>query len=1340
MIRCFVASVSALICSAFLLFSTLAGFPSAATPGAGPAGKEAPDKDVFGPSKVWTIHLEIPAREYEALQPGQGGGFGFPGGPPKQPAPKGPQDKRDSERNLFGTEFPWVQADLAVDGKTWKKIGIRYAGDITYFASAQGLKRPMKIAFDKFGGGTFHGLAAFDLHAMPLDPANGREVLAYAVFRSAGVPAPRTAFAEVTLTVPGKYAKETLGLYVLVETVDRRFLADRFGTDTGTLMKPFQVRSVDYFGDDWERWKGAYRPQSEPTREEIGRVMAFAKLVNQAKDDEFQKEIAAYLDVDAFLRFLAANTLTSNLESALALGHNYHLYLNPTSNKFVFIPGDLEFAFGNFLLMGNANEVMDLSLTHPYPGDNKLVDRLLAIKEVNERYQSLLRDLSAKQFTRERLLKEIDAIESATKEVLAREKRAADARKKGPAGFGPPGGVAPQPPDLRTFAERRTASIADQLAGKSKGFVPRPFGFAPPPGGFPGGGAPSQPIDEKTFRTVVQAPTGFDVTLFAAPPQVGYPVALAAAPTGELFVAVDEQGSIGRTPGGGKVLRCVDTDGDGKVDKVTVFAKMDHPRGLIYQDGSLWVLHPPFLSVYRDSGNGVADKAEVLVTGLTSDMIDKRGGDHTTNGIRMGLDGWIYIAVGDYGCPEARGKDGSKVTMRGGIARVRPDGTDLEVFVTGLRNPFDIAMDPFMNLFTRDNDDNRAGGWDIRVMHLIQSAYFGYSQHYANFPDEIMPPLGQFGGGSGTGTLFLQDERWPKRYRDVLFTGDWGRSEIYRHELGAHGPTFELKQEVFLKLPRPTGIDLDSAGRLYVASWRGGEASTYVGPNVGFIARVTPKGMTPSPILPLKEVSLVQLVRNLSGPNAVTRFHSQREILRRGRNAEATGLLVDLAGDGKAPLHGRVAATFALKQLDGKESCTALLMLANDPALREFALRALTDRKNELDGLDTKPFIAALADASARVRAQALISLGRLNDVSAAKSILPLTARPTGTVMPTKTPVHAQPDPDRALPHLAVRTLIGLGAVDACLDALDGPYAPGALGALRYIHDQRAVDGLIKKLATVRSVELRRDVLATLIRLHHREADYRGAWWGIRPENVGPYYDAVEWGQSPRIAAVITSAVLDADPESAAYLRGELARHRVSLKGLPNSADPRPAAETESPIAIAKADPKDPSQIGNMAYEMVVKRALTARGDVAKGRLLFKAQSCSACHTDADGQTPKGPHLVDIGKRYSAVELVESILKPSAKIAQGFESYLFEMADGKVHTGFVVSERAKAVLIREATGIQRELKLTEIESRAILKQSMMPDGLVSNRTPDDLADLIAYLQSLTSSSSSETRR
>src|SRR5262249_36497732 len=200
--------------------------------------------------------------------------------------------------------------------------------------------------------------------------------------------------------------------------------------------------------------------------------------------------------------------------------------------------------------------------------------------------------------------------------------------------------------------------------------------------------------------------------------------------------------------------------------------------------GGGWAPPPPFLSVFRDEdGDGTSDRQDVLVSGLTTSLIDERGGDHTTNGIRMGLDGWIYIAVGDYGFHGAKGKDGTTLSQRGGgILRVRPDGTELEVFAIGLRNPFAIAIDPYLNLFTRDNTNDGAG-WDVRVSHLIQTADYGYSQRFANFPDEIMPPLGAYGQGGGTGALSVHDERWPDAYRGVLLTGDWGRSEVYRHIL-----------------------------------------------------------------------------------------------------------------------------------------------------------------------------------------------------------------------------------------------------------------------------------------------------------------------------------------------------------------------------------------------------------------------------------------------------------------------------------------------------------------------------------------------------------------------------
>ena len=90
---------------------------------------------------------------------------------------------------------------------------------------------------------------------------------------------------------------------------------------------------------------------------------------------------------------------------------------------------------------------------------------------------------------------------------------------------------------------------------------------------------------------------------------------------------------------------------------------------------------------FEDTNNdGKADSQKILVKGLGFDL-NFRGADHTTNGARMGIDGWIYIAVGDYGMPKATGTDGTEVTLHGGgLARVRPDGSELEIYSYYTRN------------------------------------------------------------------------------------------------------------------------------------------------------------------------------------------------------------------------------------------------------------------------------------------------------------------------------------------------------------------------------------------------------------------------------------------------------------------------------------------------------------------------------------------------------------------------------------------------------------------------------------------------------------------------------
>ncbi|RPI86796.1 MAG: hypothetical protein EHM42_05680, partial [Planctomycetaceae bacterium] len=199
------------------------------------------DHPVFSSDRPLELHLEISPDEYRALQPaGAGFGGGGPGGPDAQGRPpkrsaKVSEKARDTVRNRFGTAFPWVQATVSFEGKSWKKVGVRYSGDGSYMAAGNNLKRPLRLEFTRFGGAPFHGLAAIDLHSGTQDPSRVRESLAFDLCRAAGVEAPRTGLAEVTLSVPGKLDHEPLGLYTLVEVVDGVFARDRFGTDSGLL-------------------------------------------------------------------------------------------------------------------------------------------------------------------------------------------------------------------------------------------------------------------------------------------------------------------------------------------------------------------------------------------------------------------------------------------------------------------------------------------------------------------------------------------------------------------------------------------------------------------------------------------------------------------------------------------------------------------------------------------------------------------------------------------------------------------------------------------------------------------------------------------------------------------------------------------------------------------------------------------------------------------------------------------------------------------------------------------------------------------------------------------------
>ncbi|MGB8166372.1 MAG: c-type cytochrome [Chthoniobacteraceae bacterium] len=1036
---------------------------------------------------------------------------------------------------------------------------------------------------------------------------------------------------------------------------------------------------------------------------------------------------------------------------------------------------------------------------------------------------------------------------------------------------------------------------------------------------------------EVDILKTVTAPEGFEVTVFAPAPKGGYPIQCSAAIDGTLFVAVDENGSLGRdrnpAPGvegpkdgrtPGKVVRMRDTDGDGKADEFVTFCNVESPRGVIWDGngmgkdgkmpGTIYVMHPPNLTAYTDvDGDGKADKQEDILTGLGFDL-DFRGADHTTNGCRLAIDGFIYIAMGDYGCVKAVGKDGRTISHRGGgVVRIRPDGTGLELVAEGTRNILDVAVSPTLDIFTRDNT-NDGGNWNVRLSFIQPGAHMGYPFLFKNFPEDMIDAMADFGGGSPCGSIWLDESGLPKG----LFTVEWGAGGIFYHDdLVQNGAGWKLtnavstepdptsvhkrppvKQTKWMGLTRPTDMDVDAAGRLYVTSWEGATFN-YNGPYAGYIVRMVKKDAPKVEVPEISKAEGVELLKLLATDSGTVRLAVQREILRRKDPSFVARLAMGAAMHNSEPL--RIAAIFTSYQLAKSEDVVRLSSLANNPALIEPVLKAMGDNPN-FASVPTRFFAHTLADANPRVRAAALTALRRLEKKDAAPAILPLVA-----------------DADPVVAHLAVRTLSALKAAQPCLGALDSSDAkvqPGALKALYGIYEPAVADGLIARLPGAKG-ELRRGILNALCRLANADAPYEDpkVWWGTRPDTSGPVYQPIAWSETEKITGALKAGLEKSDAEDAKWLVARMYQTKVNFPGLveqmlakagndtlakltaiegmirndnslpaeglaalkaialndkeapelqaralrifircaenggafpsaveafaplagrdlPNSwlkavfedftrgannakwvgdykkhlegtdaakrqlaatvlvnlstgrvgrdnereaakkaveggfKKPETAAALLAAIArtgakalapLVEANLNNPNnsvaeaalfahqklglggaqgkQIATMKYEEVF-AAVQKGGDAKTGSEMFLKAGCIACHTIDSNEPLKGPVLSAVAKIYDRATLTESILKPSAKIAQGFETTTFKTKKGEQIEGFVTREGGDSVDVRNIAGQTVTLEKGDIAERGTRPQSMMPEGLLAPFTTSDLANLLAWLESL----------
>jgi putative heme-binding domain-containing protein len=167
-------------------------------------------------------------------------------------------------------------------------------------------------------------------------------------------------------------------------------------------------------------------------------------------------------------------------------------------------------------------------------------------------------------------------------------------------------------------------------------------------------------------------------------------------------------------------------------------------------------------------------------------------------------------------------------------------------------------------------------------------------------------------------------------------------------------------------------------------------------------------------------------------------------------------------------------------------------------------------------------------------------------------------------------------------------------------------------------------------------------------------------------------------------------------------------------------------------VDILKNDPsaKDP-HINTLKYDDVVAQAEKDPGDAKLGMALFQKQGCVTCHTISKDQPPRAPYLGDVTLRHTDPGYIfESILHPSAKIAEGYATNLFVLKDRTVLQGFLVTEGEDSFKIRDTNGVVTTIPKSMILKHRVLAQSIMPEGLGDNLSVHDLASIYAFLDSL----------
>ncbi len=502
-----------------------------------------------------------------------------------------------------------------------------------------------------------------------------------------------------------------------------------------------------------------------------------------------------------------------------------------------------------------------------------------------------------------------------------------------------------------------------------------------------------------------------NLSVFASEPMITNPTAIDIDTQGRVWVAeIEFYRSKAKNPPSEKIKVLEDTDGDGKADKVTVFADdVFAPMSICVAGDKVYVATSPDLWVYEDKdGDLKADgPPKKLLTGF--------GGtnhDHGAHSLVLGPDHKWWMSHGDTGF-NVTGTDGSQIKFQwGGMLRGELDGSKLETVAVNFRNPYEICVSSFGEPYCSDNDND--GNFSVRICWIMEGGDYGW---FGRPPQKVPPgtPFGEHwhfrghipgfvpatlvtGFGSPCGICYYEGDAFGPEYKNVPLHADAGPREVrmYPHQNAGYGQ--QATSRVLISSEgdnyfRPDDICAAPDGSLYLSDWYDGGVGghAYNNPNQGRIFLLRPAGKELTRIgKPGPYQNIPDAIEGLKNPNLSTQYLARERLLAEGQ-ASVPALEALLQAD--EPNY-RARALWVLDRLGGKARNAVVEVLDSpDASLRALAVRIL--RRHAGDHAEA--ILARTDDASPEVRREVLLALRNLTGSQADAALVKLASAYDGS-------------------------------------------------------------------------------------------------------------------------------------------------------------------------------------------------------------------------------------------------------------------------------------------------------------------------------------------------------